>query len=251
MRYARALAGAIGLLSAAMATAGIFDDPKNLEVLPADIEPEALRQVMRSFSLELDVGCESCHVGEANQPIESFDFAADDKSMKEAARLMMRMVADINERELAKLPDTDHARVTVRCATCHRGQARPLLIGDELAAAHDNGGVPAAVTRYRALKSEHFGSDSYDFTEMPRLLFADRLVAKQDRAGGIAFLRELHDEHGASFLTDVKLGDIYILVDDRQNAIASYEAALAQAPPARTEGIRKRLASLKENAGAP
>ncbi len=242
----RALGGTIGLLFAVVATAGIFDDPKNLKVLPDDIEAEALRRTMRSFSFDLGVGCESCHVGEANQPIESFDFAADDKSMKESARLMMRMVADLNDRELAKLPETDHDRIAVRCATCHRGQARPILIGDALAAAYEVGGVPAAVTRYRALKSEFFGSDSYDFTELPRLLFADSLVAKQDHAGSIAFLRELHDEHGAGFRTDAKLGDIYLLLDDRQNAIASYEAALSRAPPARAEGIRKRLAGLKE-----
>lgn len=244
MRTPVLIAGFLAAAAVPLATAGIFDDPKNLKVLPKDIAAQELRRVMRSFSLELGVGCESCHVGEAGQPVDTFDFASDDKAMKATARQMMRMLADINDRQLAELERPREERVAVRCATCHRGLARPLLIGDELALAYGKEGAAGAVARYRALKSDHFGSGSYDFGETPRLLFADAIAATNDFAAAIAFLRDTHDEHGASYRTDLKLADLHFMNEDRANAIASYEAALASAPPAVQQNIRTRLEGL-------
>lgn len=231
---------------AASAVAGIFDEPKNLKVLPADISPQQLGQTMRGFAQDLGLRCESCHVGEANQPLESFDFAADRKDRKATARLMLRMVADINERQLAMLDWAPEERVTVRCVTCHRGQPKPLQIADVIDLAYREGGAPAAVARYRVLKTEFFGSGSYDFTERPRVEFAMRLGARADARGGIAFLRALHDELGAGFMTDMTLGDLYLAAGDRASAIESLRAALASAPPPAQPVLRKRLEGLTQ-----
>lgn len=233
-----------------VAAAGIYDEPKNLKVLPADITPQELRHTMRGFAFDLGMNCENCHVGEAGQPLESFDFAADDKDMKATARLMLRMLAEINDRQLAALNRAPDERITVRCATCHRGQSKPLLIADALTLAYREGGAPATVARYRTLKADFFGSDSFDFTEQPRLEFARGLAAHADVDGGIAFLHELRDEHGASFMTDLTLADLYLAAGKREQAIASLKAAHSRAPPALQELILKKLEGLEGTAGS-
>jgi hypothetical protein len=239
--------GITAAIAVPSASAGIFDDPRNLKVLPEDISPQDLRRTMRGFSLDLGLDCRSCHVGEADQPIETYDFAADEKDLKHAARLMLRMTAEINGRQLAELKRPPEERVAVSCATCHRGVSKPHLIGDELTMSYRKGGAAAAIARYRELKAEFFGSGSYDFTEAPRLQFADRLVSEKQVAGALEFLRDLRHEHGSSFMTDMKLGDLYFMNDDRGNAIASFEAAREAAPPPVRANIQQRIDGLKEN----
>ncbi|MGE0031591.1 MAG: c-type cytochrome [Steroidobacteraceae bacterium] len=248
LRTRRRFAGCIALsLIGSFGTvhAGIFDDPKNLKVLPKDISAQALRQTMRGFALDLGLECQHCHVGEPGQPLESFDFAVDRKDRKATARLMLRMVADINERALAELDRPSDERVIVNCATCHRGLPKPLLIGDALGLAYREGGAPAAVTRYLTLKEEFFGSGSYDFTEQPRLEFASALAAQSDNAGGIAFLFALREEFGAGFMTHLLLADLYLAAGDRKNAVGQLETARTMAPPVLQESIGKRIQGIK------
>lgn len=82
---------------------------KNIKVLngaPAD-------QVIESMHLirgALGVNCEFCH--------EDPDRAADTKEPKETARMMMRMVMDINKNNFK-------GQQEVTCYTCHRGNAIP------------------------------------------------------------------------------------------------------------------------------
>ena len=82
---------------------------KNIKVLngtPAD-------QVIESMHLirgALGVDCEFCH--------EDPDRAADTKEPKETARMMMRMVMDINKNNFK-------GEQEVTCYTCHRGSAIP------------------------------------------------------------------------------------------------------------------------------
>ena len=147
-----------------VAVAGIFDEPKNLKVLPADISPQELRNTMRGFALDLGVNCENCHVDEAGQPLENFDFAADDKDMKATVRLMLRI-------------------------------------------------------------------DSWRAGD-----------------GGIAFLHELRGEHGASFMTDLTLADLYLAAGKRERAIASLKAAHSGALSALQAVILKRLEGLEATA---
>jgi hypothetical protein len=227
------------------AHAGIFDDPKNLQVLPKHISPQELRQTMRKFSMDVGLACEDCHVGQPDQPVDTFDFASDDRDLKEVARLMLRMMTDINDRQLAKLDRRAQARVSVQCVTCHRGQRRPLQMVDELDLAYAEDGVAAAISRYRLLKAELFGRGSHDFGEGPRLDFARLLAGRSDVSGAIVFLRELHDEHGASFMTDLMLGDLLLADGDRAAAIRQLEAALRVAPPDVRERIQSQIEGLR------
>ena len=83
--------------------------PKNLKVLPADVN---IQQTMGAFRTALGVQCTYCHV--------AGDFASDDNPKKNMARNMLRIAADIN----ATFPD---GKRHVTCYTCHRGEAKPKM----------------------------------------------------------------------------------------------------------------------------
>ncbi len=87
----------IYLTTTGTATAGIFDDPKNLEVLPEDISAEDLRQTMRGFAQGTGSRCSACHVGKIEADLSTYDFSIDDKEKKLKARKMIQLVRDINE----------------------------------------------------------------------------------------------------------------------------------------------------------
>jgi hypothetical protein len=102
-------------------------DPINLQVFPKDIAKPELIQAMRGFTQALGVRCEFCHVGEGSD-LSTFDFASDDRRQKRSARLMMRMMADINSKYLADVPEPRPAGTpAVTCYTCHRGELKPLV----------------------------------------------------------------------------------------------------------------------------
>jgi len=81
---------------------------ENLKVLPADITRPQLLQVMRGFALGLGVRCQFCHVGEEGAPLSTFDFKSDEKPTKQTARIMLRMVHDINGSYLTQLDSISH-----------------------------------------------------------------------------------------------------------------------------------------------
>jgi hypothetical protein len=96
----------------------------NLQVLPKDITPKALVDVMKSFAIELGTRCEHCHVGAGND-LSKFDFASDAKPEKATARKMMTMITALHTQYLNAVGDP--ARLPkVTCYTCHRGALRPL-----------------------------------------------------------------------------------------------------------------------------
>ena len=84
--------------------------PKNLKVLPADVN---IMQTMANIRTALGVQCTYCHV--------AGDFASDDNQKKAIARNMMRMTTDIN----SDFPD---GKPHVTCYTCHRGDSTPKMV---------------------------------------------------------------------------------------------------------------------------
>jgi Tetratricopeptide repeat/Photosynthetic reaction centre cytochrome C subunit len=87
----------------------IPDEFKNLQILPKDIAKPRLVGIMKEFAGGLGVRCDHCHVERQTDQGGEFDFAADDKDEKKTARLMMKMVQDINEKWLSQLaPDHEH-----------------------------------------------------------------------------------------------------------------------------------------------
>ena len=97
----------------------------NLQVLPKDISPKALQQIMADeFQDALGVGCNFCHAKEKGSL--HLDYASDEKPEKEIARSMMRMTMDINKKYFeVEHPLIGDSLMTISCNTCHHGVAHP------------------------------------------------------------------------------------------------------------------------------
>jgi photosynthetic reaction center cytochrome c subunit len=100
-------------------------DPTNLQVLPKTIAKRDLVTTMRAFTRSLGVRCPFCHVGKEGDDLSTFDFASDDKPEKKTARLMIKMLADVNA-QLATIGDKATGEPRVTCYSCHRGEKKPL-----------------------------------------------------------------------------------------------------------------------------
>src|SRR2546425_6402513 len=143
------------------------DSFTNLKVLPKNIDQRTLINTMRGFAMALGVRCTYCHVAPRDDaPLDSVEFAKDDKRPKRVARVMLDMVHHINEEHLADVPERPTPKVEVRCVTCHRGVARPRLLDEDLTLTLADSGLDAAVRRYRDLRQRYYGSGSYDFREI-------------------------------------------------------------------------------------
>lgn len=98
---------------------------KNLQVLPKDIPHDELIATMRGFTRALGVKCDHCHVVTATEPRQVLDFPNDAKETKRAARVMLRMVGDINGKWIPQVEPDAAKRPVVGCWTCHRGHDEP------------------------------------------------------------------------------------------------------------------------------
>ena len=233
---------AIALLFAALsASAQIPDTFENLQVLPKDVAKRDLVNTMRGFSGALGVRCAHCHVGKPDGSLDGMDFKSDDKETKRVARAMMKMVRSINTDHLAKLGR--ETTLTVECSTCHRGLARPARIDAVVAQELTEKGPEAAVARYRALREEHYGDGSYNFSEGPLNQLGERLLAEPNVAGAVAILTLNAEFHPEAAWTQYLLGDAYRTTGDVERAKASYKRSLELAPD--NPRAKKRLEELE------
>ncbi|HMA43669.1 MAG TPA: c-type cytochrome [Gemmatimonadales bacterium] len=218
------------------------DSFKNLKVLSKTISQRALLDTMRGFALALGVRCVYCHVGKEGQPLDSVNFASDDKRTKKVARVMLHMVMHINEEHLADVPDRPKPVVVVRCATCHRGIARPRLLDDDLALMLADSGLDATVARYRALRQRYYGSGSYDFGELVlnQLARAEAQAGRFDNSLGLLKLNA--EFYPASTQIAFLEAEVSLQRGDTAAAIAGYRDALAK--DSTNMGARRRLAAL-------
>lgn len=101
------------------------DDFTNLKVLPSDISPKALQQIMvDEFQDGLGVGCNFCHANEKGSL--HLDYASDEKPEKEISRSMMRMTMDINKKYFeVEHPLIGDSLMTISCISCHNGVPHP------------------------------------------------------------------------------------------------------------------------------
>jgi len=148
----------------------------NLQALPKDISRDSLVQIMRGFSLSLNVRCQYCHVGGDGVSFTGVDFAKDDDPDKLKARFMLRMVDSLNRVVLPLLPGRGANPVRVECKTCHRGAAQPLLLTQQLERVRADSGIAAALARYRKLRQDEGLAGRFDFTEWEMNLWAERLA---------------------------------------------------------------------------
>jgi tetratricopeptide (TPR) repeat protein len=226
---------------------------KNLKVLPKDTDSQRLRAAMTGFTRALGVRCNHCHVGKEGQPLSTFDFASDENHHKEIARGMMRMTDSINAdvaRIVAAAEPHDEAhgahheeRVTVACATCHRGVARPRMLSDVLATTYQASGADSTLARYRTLRARYYGSSAYDFTEGSLGEVARRALEKKDYPGAIAMLRFNVEQFPESGFAHGSLAEAYLSSGDTTSAVAELERSVQLDP--RNERNAKMLERLK------
>lgn len=212
------------------AYAGVWDDPSNLKVLPQDISPNELRWTMRSFATDTGSMCSDCHVAEDPENFRTFDFPPDDKEKKRKARLMIKMVNDINAYLAKSLGKPADEPVTVNCGTCHRGQAKPLMIQDVLERAYREGSFENAVELYRKLRERYYGGYTYDFSEEALTILAERLSDQGDPDGALQFLDFNLIWYPDSVRTVSLEGQVLITKGDKPGAREQYLKALEMDP---------------------
>jgi len=199
--------------------------PKNLKVLPSDIDHDQLITIMRGFSGALGVRCTHCHVGQEGDP-RSMDFASDDKDEKKTAREMLKMTAKINTDYVSKISDND-PDANVMCLTCHRGRKHPPRPLDAIlteTVAKD--GVDAAIAKYKQLRSESLEAGIYDFRDMTLLSVVRRLHDDKKADQSLAVARSAVDLFPNSANTAAALGMALLDSGDRPGAKAQFDRAL-------------------------
>ncbi len=103
-----------------------FPAPKNLQVLPKDLTAEQVHDTMEKWAGDLGVHCDKCHTADPNNIGPNgrprLNFADDSKKEKKVARLMYKMVDDINTNYVSMVENSGDP---VTCGTCHRGKFSP------------------------------------------------------------------------------------------------------------------------------
>jgi len=160
---------------------------QNLQYFPKDISRQELTQRMREFSLALGVRCQYCHAGGNGVTFEGVSFPSDEKPAKVKARAMLRMVEQINSVQLAQLSSRAEPRVTVDCATCHRGVAIPKSLQTTLFEIAQAQGAPTAIEKYRQLRRDAL-LGQYNFGEWEINELARRLTEAGDVKSALAIL---------------------------------------------------------------
>ncbi len=224
----------------------IYANPQNLKVLPKEISSKELSDTMKGFALGLGVRCETCHVGEAGQPLDTFDFDSDKKAMKRKARVMVQMLADVNSDYVPQLNEIEDAkRVEVRCVTCHRGRPQPKLIEDELDEQLADAGLEAALARYAELRENFYGSHSYDFSEFTLPMYVQQLAAREQLAAAIAVLQLNVGNFPQSYYTQFVLAELNSAADNKAAALDAYAKAIELNPRA-APFLEPKIAALKD-----
>jgi len=128
--------------------------PTNLKVLPKNTTGEQVHEIMHGWEAQLGAECTTCHAVDPNRKMPNgrpaLNFADDSKPEKNTARLMYRMMEDINKNYVSKVEDKDHDHdhdkdeAAVTCGTCHRGHVHPpTFVAPKEDHDHDHPAPPA------------------------------------------------------------------------------------------------------------
>jgi hypothetical protein len=100
--------------------------PTNLKVLPKNLTGDQVHEIMEGWEAALGAHCSTCHTADPNNIGPNgrprLNFADDSRPEKSTARLMYKMVQDINENYISMV---DNSGAPVTCGTCHRGHIGP------------------------------------------------------------------------------------------------------------------------------
>src|SRR5262245_33109702 len=216
---------------------------KNLQFFPADIQRDVLTQRMREFSFALGVRCQYCHFGGDGISFDGVDFSSDAKPAKNKARAMLKMTDQLNRTVLPQVPSRAEPRVTVDCATCHRGLPLPKTLQTTLYEIVKKDGAPAAVAKYRDLRNTDTLSGHYNFGEWEINELARRLAMDdKDTASAITILEMNGEFYPKSSAIDFQIGELHRMRGEKDLALASYRKTLEKAPD--HQGAKARIAEL-------
>jgi tetratricopeptide (TPR) repeat protein len=223
-----ALAGLV--LWGAAAQAQIPDKFTNLKVLPNDISKAELQSMMRGFAFALNVRCEHCHAEKTGGKKFELDFAADDKEAKKTARVMIEMVAAINQDYINKVSTTTPP-IRVQCVTCHHGLTEPRTLNSVLAEAIEKKGIDSAVALYHELRQKYYGSGQYDFGETSLNQLSESLLAQKKNKEAMTIMEMSFDSnHPDSVWSYHMLAMTHQANGETDKAIADYRKVLELHP---------------------
>ena len=217
---------------------------ENLQHFSKTISREQLTQRMREFSFALGVRCQYCHAGGDGVSFEGVVFASDEKPAKVKARAMLRMVDQINSTMLPSLPSRAEPRVSVDCATCHRGLPLPKTLQTILLEIVQKDGVAAAIARYRALRKEQTLSGRYNFGEWEINELARRLHEAGNSEAAIAILEMNGEFYPASSAIDFMIAELLLARGEREKALSRYRIVLTKSPD--HAAARRRIQELEK-----
>jgi tetratricopeptide (TPR) repeat protein len=216
--------------------------PQNLQVLPKETTREQLLQTMQAFTQALGVQCNYCHVQEGRGGRN--DMASDEKRTKLAARQMMLLAREINQKLPAAVNKPAEQATRVSCATCHRGVPIPKALSDILADTEKEKGVDAAIAQYWELRKNFFGRAAYDFGEQSLLTVATRLAAEKPDAA--LKLLEINTQfYPSSSRSYAAMSQAHLQKNEKEQAIKDLERAAALDP--QNAGLKRQLDQLKGN----
>jgi tetratricopeptide (TPR) repeat protein len=216
--------------------------PQNLQILPKDTTRDQLLQTMQAFTQALGVQCNYCHVQEGRGGRN--DMASDEKRTKLAARQMLVLAREINEKLPAAVSKPADQATRVTCTTCHRGVPIPKALSDILADTEKEKGVDAAVAQYWELRKNFFGRAAYDFGEQSLVTVATRLTSDQPDAA--LKLLEINTQfYPNSSRSYAAMSQAHLKKNEKEQAIKDLEKAAALDP--QNAGLKRQLDQLKGN----
>ena len=200
----------------------------NLQIFPKDTPRPQVIATMQAFTQSLGVACNYCHVQEGRGGRN--DFATDEKAPKKAARGMMLLAREINEKLPAAVGKGADATTRVGCATCHRGVPIPRAITDILTDAASGGGAAAGVARFKELREKFYGGQSYDFSEATLITMAQRASTANKADDALAYLNANLDYYPKSARTYETIATVKNAKGDKAGAVAALEKAVELDP---------------------
>ena len=211
--------------------AQIPDHYTNLTVLPKTISKEDLMNVMRNFTEGLGVRCNFCHVGEEGKPLSTYDFSSDDKDNKKEARVMLKMVNNINENYLSELKKFGGGNVMqVKCITCHHGLREPKTLAQELNGVIRRKGINDAINTYHDLYKQYYGGFAYNFKDNSLAELTHMLIEEKNYDAAIKISNLNIEQYPNSGLAYFSLGEAYEASGDKAKAIDNVKKSLELSP---------------------
>jgi hypothetical protein len=200
----------------------------NLQIIPKDTPRPQVLATMQAFTQSLGVQCNYCHVQEGRGGRN--DMASDEKPTKKAARGMMLLAREINTKLPEAVGKAADATTRVGCATCHRGVPIPKQITDIVTETAANGGATAGLAKYKDMRAQFYGGQSYDFSEGSLIAIAQRANAGNKADDALAYLNANLEYYPKSARTYVTMAQVKNGKGDKPGAIQALEKAIELDP---------------------